>query len=72
MDDPGTHDLAYPPDVMQIAARHGLRAKDLDWHVEAVHGWGSDRRGYREAVEQAALCMLDGGCEDGGQSGRRY
>jgi hypothetical protein len=72
MDDRDTDDLTYPPDVVQIAARHGLRVKDLDWHLETVHGWGAGRKGYREAVEQAALCMLDGGCEDGGQSGRWY
>jgi hypothetical protein len=43
--------------------QHGIEPHALDWHVEAVHGCEPHDRGYAEAVELAARCMLAGGCD---------
>lgn len=48
------------PSVIEVAARTGLDPHDLDWHVEAEHGWEPHDTGYDKAVEQAAACMLAG------------
>lgn len=40
-------------------------AKELDWHVEAIHGWEPHDKGYEEAIVQSAACLLEGGnCYD--------
>lgn len=52
-----------PDEVIQVAELYKLNPKDLDWHVEAIHGWEPHDLRYFEAVYQAAECLAEGGCE---------
>lgn len=58
--------LAEFPEVVRTVARnYSLNPVELDWHVEAEHGWEPHDDGYDEAVLQAAECLLrdpTGGC----------
>jgi hypothetical protein len=42
--------------VQSYADEHGLDAGELDWHLEAFHGWERHDRGYTEAIPGAANC----------------
>lgn len=53
----------YPVCVYYIADLTGLDPKNLNWHVEAIHGWEPHDVGYRAAVVTAAGCLLAGGCK---------
>lgn len=53
----------YDESVIVTAVRRGVDPEILDWHVEAVHGWEPHDTGYASAVEQAADCLQEGGCE---------
>jgi hypothetical protein len=44
--------------VAAVAAKYGISAEDLDWHVEAEHGWEPHDLGYSEALEVAARCHM--------------
>lgn len=50
--------------VQAYADEHGIDAKELDWHIEAVHGWEPHDRDYVSMIPQSAACLLRGGCED--------
>ena len=50
--------MTVPPNVAAVAAKYGLAAEDLDWHVEAEHGWEPHDVGHADAVEAAARCHL--------------
>lgn len=52
-----------PEKVIQIATEYNLYPKDLDWHVEAIHGWERHDAHYNAAIYEAARCLIDGGCE---------
>ncbi len=52
-----------PKEIIDVAAGLGVEPHALDHHVEGVHGVEPHDRGYRDAVELAARCLLDGGCE---------
>lgn len=52
------------PRAEELAPVYGVDAKELDWHVEAVHGWEPHDSFYVEALHQSARCLLEGGCED--------
>lgn len=54
----------WPEQVILVAIASGLDPRDLDWHVEAVHGAEPHDKGYGVAVVRAAVCMLDGGNRD--------
>lgn len=51
-------------EVADIAAELGLDPHELDWHVEAVHGWEPHDEGYTSGVRCAADCLRAGGCAD--------
>jgi hypothetical protein len=60
------HDvMAYgeplPPEVADVAAREGVDPHQLDYHVEAVHGWEPHDEGYPAAVAAAVECVKNGG-----------
>lgn len=42
--------------VVVYAEAHGLDVGELDWHLEAFHGWERHDRGYAEAIPFAANC----------------
>ena len=42
--------------VEAYAADHGLDVGELDWHLEACHGWERHDRYYEEAIAEAATC----------------
>lgn len=50
--------------VQEYADTYGLDAKELDWHLEAIHGWEPHDRDYVDMIPQAARCLIEGGCED--------
>ncbi len=50
-----------PEQVIDVAAQLGVEPHALDYHVEGVHGYEPHDTGYRDAVEQAARCLLEGG-----------
>jgi hypothetical protein len=52
-----------PEEVIDVAAGHGIDPHALDSHVEGVHGCEPHDAGYREAVQVAARCLANGGCE---------
>jgi hypothetical protein len=52
-----------PDKVIQVAEEYKLDPKDLDWHVEAIHGWERHDNGYDTQVTFAAECLANGGCE---------
>jgi hypothetical protein len=52
----------FPDVTIRVAQAYNLSAEALDWHVEAVHGWELHNEGYDKAVEDAAQCILSGGC----------
>lgn len=56
------HAEPLPSVVDTVADLCGLDRRDLDWHVEAVHGWESHDAGYDAAVTAAARCLVEGGC----------
>lgn len=47
------------PEVIATAKLYEIDPHDLDWHVEAIHGWEPHDTGYKLQVESAAECMLD-------------
>jgi hypothetical protein len=52
-----------PQTLIDVAAAYGLKPHDLEWHVEAVHGWEPSDVGYPEAVEVSAGHLLSGHCQ---------
>lgn len=50
--------VAVQPGVAAVAAKYGIPADDLDWHLEAVHGWEPHDAGYPDAIEAVARCHL--------------
>lgn len=56
--DKAWQDGDIPHVVSAIADFCNLDPKELDWHVEALHGWESHDEGYAEAVWRAASCLL--------------
>lgn len=52
--DPDAHFL--PELLVTTAAEFGLDPDDLDWHLEAVHGWEWHDIGWDVAVAAAAAC----------------
>jgi hypothetical protein len=53
------------PYTIQIASQTGVDPHDLDWHIEAEHGWEAHNPGYEGTVVWAAGCLLNGGCDLG-------
>jgi hypothetical protein len=49
-------------DLLIAAARYGLAAGDLDWHVGSEHGVAPDDETYGHALTAAALCLLTRVC----------
>jgi hypothetical protein len=45
-----------PELVTSTAETFGLDRRDLDWHLEAVHGWEAHNVGWDVAVGEAAAC----------------
>lgn len=56
---------ALPEQVRAVAAKYDISASQLDWHVEAEHGWEPHDVGYGDAVEAAARCHVIYGRECG-------
>lgn len=52
----------YDDRVEAYAEEHGLDSRELDWHLEAEHGWERHNTGYGEAIEGAANCLRLGTC----------
>jgi hypothetical protein len=47
------------PVVVAVAEVCGLGVRDLDMHVEGLHGWEPHDSGYEDAVWVAAQCRAD-------------
>lgn len=50
-----------PQKVIDVSPLYGIDPHDLDWHVEAVHGWEFHDQGYDDQVLAIAECMMDAG-----------
>lgn len=45
--------------VEAYAEEHGLDVGELDWHLEAFHGWERHDKEYAEAIPGAANCTAE-------------
>jgi hypothetical protein len=55
-------EICYPEAVNTFAKQFDVSPKELDWHVEAVHGWEAHDHGYAEATLRAVRCLQNGVC----------
>lgn len=53
----------YDERLLTIAKQFDLVPKDLDWHVEAIHGYAPHNEGYAEALVASVRCLQNGTCE---------
>lgn len=52
--------VPLPEAVIEVAAATGVDPHELDWHVEAEHGWEPHDPGYADRVAEAAVCIQEG------------
>lgn len=57
------HGEPLPTEVIDAAAEHDVDPHQLDWHVEAVHGWEPHDVGYADAVRASVDCLTGDNCE---------
>lgn len=59
-------EMEIDPRVVQAAMSAGLLPMDVDWHLEAIHGWEPHDPGYIEKGLTGTIeCLKKGGCTNG-------